>query len=291
MKTASAALIELLNTSEMFYPADLYTFTLVSGTVVRYTSHDVNIWIGTSTPVLYTPMTLQRDRIKLETGLTIDDLKIEIYANSDDTIGGSQILSLIRGGSFDGAILSLDRVFNPTFWQYNTPPISTDYTVNLFLGRADAPNITRQIATLEVKSLTELLNIKMPRNLAMPSCVNTLYDYTCALNRADFEVNGTVTSGSTTTVINNDLATSATYYDLGVLLFTSGNNNGNRRFIKKYAPGTIQITPPLPYAPEAGDTFQIVPGCDKTQETCLNKFNNLVNFKGMPYVPTTESIL
>ena len=46
MKSASASLISLLNTSSVFYPADLYTFTLISGTVVRYTSHDINIQVG-----------------------------------------------------------------------------------------------------------------------------------------------------------------------------------------------------------------------------------------------------
>ena len=291
MKSASASLISLLNTSSVFYPADLYTFTLISGTVVRYTSHDINIQVGVSSPVLYTPMTLKRDNIKLETGINVDTLKIEVYADSSDTIGGSQILQMIRGGSFDGAILSLDRLFNPLFWQYNNPPISTDYMVNLFLGRVDAPEITRQIATLDVKSMTELLNIKMPRNLYMPSCSNTLYDTTCALSRATYEQTGTVTENSTTTVINNDLTTGAAYYDLGVILFTSGANNGNRRAIKSYVPGSIAVTPPLPSAPVAGDTFQVVPGCDKTQATCTVKFNNVVNFKGFPYVPTTESIL
>lgn len=291
MKTASAALVNLLNTSDKFYMADLYTFTLIGGTVVRYTSHDITLRIGTSTPVSFSPMTIKRDKTKLSVGINVDSLKVDIFADSNDKIGGSQILQMIRGGSFDGAFMSLDRVFSPTFWQYNMPIISTDYTVNLFTGRVDAPNITRQTATLDVKSVTELLNIKMPRNLFMPSCSNTLYDTVCALNRASFVVSSVVSDSSTTTLVTNSLTQAAGYFDLGVLTFTSGLNNGNRRTVKRYVPGSFQLTLPLPFVPANGDTFEVVPGCDKTQATCTNKFNNLVNFKGFPYVPTTESIL
>ena len=36
---------------------------------------------------------------------------------------------------------------------------------------------------------------------------------------------------------------------------------------------------------KAGDAFTVYPGCDKTRNTCLNKFNNLLRFRGFPYTP------
>jgi len=48
---------------------------------------------------------------------------------------------------------------------------------------------------------------------------------------------------------------------------------------------------PLPFAPNAGDAFTAYPGCDKTQNTCTAKFNNLANFEGFPYVPAPETAI
>ena len=33
-----------------------------------------------------------------------------------------------------------------------------------------------------------------------------------------------------------------------------------------------------------GDTFTIVAGCDGNATTCRNRFHNLVNFRGEPYI-------
>jgi len=53
--------------------------------------------------------------------------------------------------------------------------------------------------------------------------------------------------------------------------------------------GIFVLTQALPYAPAAGDTFVVYPGCDKSQRTCRLKFNNLANFGGFPYVPAPET--
>ena len=34
-----------------------------------------------------------------------------------------------------------------------------------------------------------------------------------------------------------------------------------------------------------GDKLRLFPGCDKTNVTCIAKFNNGINFVGEPYVP------
>lgn len=40
----------------------------------------------------------------------------------------------------------------------------------------------------------------------------------------------------------------------------------------------------------AGQWLEVVPGCDKTQDTCLNKFNNIVNRRAEPFAPGTDSV-
>ena len=81
----------------------------------------------------------------------------------------------------------------------------------------------------------------------------------------------------------------AGYFELGTLVFTSGENEGVSRSIKSYAPGVINFVFPLPFDPASGDTFTVYPGCDKQMSTCGAKFNNLANFGGEPFIPVPET--
>ena len=56
--------------------------------------------------------------------------------------------------------------------------------------------------------------------------------------------------------------------------------------IRDYAAdGTITLFEPAYYTPVVGNTFTMVPGCRKRLEDCRDKWNNVVNFGGFPYVP------
>ena len=39
------------------------------------------------------------------------------------------------------------------------------------------------------------------------------------------------------------------------------------------------------------DVFEIAVGCDKTLATCKAKFNNAINFRGMPHMPGNDFVL
>jgi hypothetical protein len=83
------------------------------------------------------------------------------------------------------------------------------------------------------------------------------------------------------------------YFSMGVIIFTSGVNNGLSRLIQTYtnngSNNVCNVIPPLPNAPSSGDTFSCIPGCSRTLSTCVNKFNNEAHFMGYPFVPTPES--
>tara|TARA_R110000787_G_scaffold42303_8_gene104003 strand:+ start:2894 stop:6394 length:3501 start_codon:yes stop_codon:yes gene_type:complete len=42
---------------------------------------------------------------------------------------------------------------------------------------------------------------------------------------------------------------------------------------------------PTPLEMQAGDTFNLEPGCNKLRATCRDKFDNIVNFGGWPFIP------
>jgi len=53
----------------------------------------------------------------------------------------------------------------------------------------------------------------------------------------------------------------------------------------------VNIAIPTPFDIVASDTFTIITGCDKTQRTCIDKFNNNVNHGGFPNIPGPDKIL
>ncbi len=56
--------------------------------------------------------------------------------------------------------------------------------------------------------------------------------------------------------------------------------DGDRRLIELWsAPGAV---------PAAGDTIRIEAGCDKRFATCSEKFDNELNFRGFPHIPSED---
>lgn len=50
----------------------------------------------------------------------------------------------------------------------------------------------------------------------------------------------------------------------------------------------IQLSIPMPRAIPVGTTYTITRGCNREWTTCKNVFNNLVNFRGFPFVPGVD---
>lgn len=288
MKPASSALISYINTVRatgdvVLKMADVFTFTLASGVVLRYTNVDVTVTYN-GNAYAANSVRVSGLKYKASIGLEVDQQQITVSALATDTIGaGASFLQALRDGSFDGALVERDRVF-----------FSDDIGgtviggVTLFKGRlGKIEKIGRTSATITVNSDLVLLDHDMPRNIYQPTCLHTLYDSGCALSRSSFSTNGTVGPGSTASVIN--WAGAANNFRQGTLTFTSGVNDGVSVTVGSVNPGTsVMLIYPLEAVPSPGDTFTVAFGCDHTPSTCQNKFNNLVNFRGFPFVPPPQ---
>jgi uncharacterized phage protein (TIGR02218 family) len=284
VKSADPALVTLLSTAREFWMADLYTFTLVDGTVLRYTSADVDVVAGVRT-FSYSGPIIQRSRTRIAIGTAVDTLDLTITAQSDTLLSGLPWLQAITNGALDGATVDLERAFAAT------PGAAIAGTVLLFSGRVSDTTTDSLNARVIVRSHMELLNTPLPRNLYQPPCGFSLYDTGCGVSRASFLVNSSVASGSTRQVINCALAQASGYFSIGELVFTSGANLGVRRTVKSYTPGVVTLAYPLPRDVTVGNTFTIYPGCDKRLTTCDTKFANKARFRGTPFVPVPETSL
>jgi hypothetical protein len=81
------------------------------------------------------------------------------------------------------------------------------------------------------------------------------------------------------------------YFAYGKVVWTSGANKGFTSTVKTFAPGTVTLGLPTPNKMAVGDTYTIYAGCDKQWSTCKNRYGNLVNFRGEPYIPGPDTML
>ncbi len=285
MKTASPALINLLNTSQQFAMADLYTFTLASGTVYRYTNADIDITLdGFQYASLGAPL-ISRTATKSVRGVEVDTLTLNIAASTNHKIEGIPFhVAILKDGLLDGARIQLSRAFAASWTETFAGALI------LFAGRVSNVQGNRSDLKITVKSEIELLNLLLPRNLFQASCTHTLYDVGCGIKRDNCKTTGTVQSATTTSMQSNNRQPHG-HFSQGVIMFTSGPHAGVKRTVKSYADGAFAFTPPLATPPSAGSTFQAWPGCNKTSNTCQRRFGNIVHFRGFPFVPSPETAL
>ena len=85
----------------------------------------------------------------------------------------------------------------------------------------------------------------------------------------------------------NDNATPKGYYKYGLIKFLNGNLAGINIQIKDESEGTVYILKNTKLL-NVNDEFIIYAGCNKTMTTCKNKFNNVINFRGEPFIEENQ---
>ena len=227
---------------------------------------------------------IRRNAIRSQVGTSVADLRVELLCDAGSTLNGEEALAFALSGGFDGALVSVDRVY-ASAWG-----VTPAGNLSSFVGRIADVEVESGKITIDAKAMTELLNVQMPINLYQATCIHTLYGPGCNLSAAAFTDTGAVGANATRSVIPSNLAATSDYYALGVVAFTSGPNAGLTRTVKAYATGgNITLGFPLPVAPGAADSFDIRPGCDKLQTTCNAKFSNTANIRLYPYIPVPEA--
>ncbi|SEJ56150.1 DUF2163 domain-containing protein [Frateuria terrea] len=288
MKSISADFKTMLTSSKQLMVADLYTLTLLSGTVLYYTDAPQNITYGGHIFLAAQSSSgvpgFGRGPIKLSIGLQVESLEVDVFYDGDTLIMGKTPGAFANAGGFDGARVKVDKFLTPSLTD------TSRGIVNLFTGTVADVSAGSGKVSLNVSSDLVYLSAAFPRNYFLPQCNHALFDAGCGLVKSSFAVSGSVDSGTVTTITDAGLTQAADYFAQGYIVITSGANAGLTRSVKSFSGGVLSLLYPLPGACAAGDTFTAYPGCDKTQSTCSAKFANLSRFRGFPYVPTPEVI-
>ena len=288
MKSAPTAVISALQSSRELSFADCFTITLADSTVARYTNaqFDVSIPQPGNPPLLFIAGDILVDGLKLKQtcGVDIDEQSIDISFKPTSTIAGLPWPIAVREGRFDGATMERARAVL-------TAPGGTvigGAAVTVFHGPvATVDNIGCLSCKMTVKSMLNKLAVDMPRDIWQPCCLNMLYDNQCTMVKAANASSGTVGASPTLSYIPWSGST-LDIFDQGTVTFESGANVGVSRTVQKSTSSGLTLSRPLDYALAPGDSFVVYKGCDKTMATCLNRFNNLANFRGFPFVPPPE---
>lgn len=288
MRTQDANILAVLATGR-FAKAELWQFDLQAplATSLYLTNYDHALTVGGHT--YNDGFMLKRSALTSTADLSPGSITLEISPQFDAVdamkVGNYSVSESLRRGYFDNAAVSFSKIFMQTAGDTSLGGVLW------FKGAVANVEVARASATITIESALAQLNVAMPRNVYQTGCLHALFDAGCTLSKASYKSTGSV-SGTPTSLrafSYAGLAQASGYFSLGTIKFTSGKNNGETRSVKFYGSGTIILANPLPVIPAASDTFDIYPGCDKTQGTCTTKFSNIVHFRGYPYIPVPET--
>jgi len=315
MKPATTALINYLNANDTVAMADLWTFSIVGNLVLRYVDYPLpQIQIPQTnfpgSPLNYAPSGVPltflrgpkfgRSKVATKVGIEPSELDLNIYADTNvDFIGDLTWQSFTLVGGFDGAFVELNRFFMPTGNDGIAGPLDPSLgAIVWFYGKVATAEITRTSINIKVKSLVNLLHQQqMPRRIFQTGCTHIFGDAMCGYDR----INGKNALGQSTGIGAGsfgaqagstqwnilDAGTISQNFAQGTCVCLTGQNVGISRGISGIVGGLVELTRPFPFPVSAGDSFNLLPGCDHTIARC-QALNNLARYGGFPYIPPPE---
>lgn len=274
MKTISPELASHL-AQETTTLAQCWKLTRCDGIVMGFTDHDQDIEYDALSYIASSGLT--SSAIASQSSLAVDNLDIEGILHAD-MISESDILA----GLYDYAEVE-------TFI-LNYTDISQG-RLQLRYGWLGEIKLDRGQFVAELRGLTQKLAQHVGK-LYSPICRTQLGDARCGVDVSAYQVTGSVSALSGNGVIDVSRTEETSFFNGGMLTFTSGKNQQLVREVKFFfAGGEMQMALPFPYEIEVGDTYELIPGCNKTITTCIARYDNAINFRGEPHVPGVDQLL
>ncbi len=253
--------------------ATLWKVTRTDGVVMGFTDHDRDLaynGITYKAATGFTPSTISGSA-----DLSVDNLDVQSVLSSDDITEEDLI-----AGLYDGASVHVMLV---------------DY-VNLAAGvlkqrRGELGEVT--ITDLGFTAELRGMMAKFDNNLCelySSSCRADLGDARCGILLTVWSVTGTVTAVADNGTFTDGARSEADgWFSGGLLTWDSGANAGRQMEIRSFTTGGgFALFMPMAATIAVGDTYSAIAGCDKTFDTCRDKFANHVNFRGEPHIPGND---
>lgn len=250
-------------------PCELYHFWRDGGEHWRYTDGDVSV---TFEEDIYTPATLSRSLIKYNAQLEVTTLTINASYVNDS------VLEFMAINPVEILWVSISKLYR------DQTPLEASV---IFIGQIKNVIFKGITANVECVGFEHFLNQPVPIWRYQLTCNHMVFDSKCTKVAADYKTTTTVTLDSTGIKL-----TSADFDVLDDGYFTGGKVvfGDEARTIVGHVGSVITLMYKMQEL-EDNDSVDVYPGCDGRIETCKDKFNNIINFLGFPFIPTENPAL
>lgn len=165
------------------------------------------------------------------------------------------------------------QFFEVSLTSYNPPGTPNFVTITLHGGKSGATEPTWPTVLGET-----VTDGQLTWKAVLPKIANGTVSAT--INRMQFVDSSRVEPAST--------------FQYGWLKWTSGANAGRQVEVQQYVlgpPPTITLLEVMNFPIQAGDEYMISWGCSKTRASCKNIYDNMLNMRGFPDMPTEDRAL
>ncbi|MBS9781849.1 MAG: phage BR0599 family protein [Gammaproteobacteria bacterium] len=245
-------------------PTELYLF-----------SQGVNVWRYTNglTEInfnggIFKPSTIERNNVSQSTDIAKNGIKLKFPLTNKFA---QQFIN------FTPDDVTTVTVFRGEF---RRDVGSNNFSV-FWRGRVLSAKVNNAVITIECESIFTSVRRPGLRARYELQCRHALYSQNCGVNQSGYKESTKVFNVKNGYILQTDGISKDNGWFSGGMVQTQ---DGVLRYIAEHKDNEIILNRPF-NDNIAGQTVALYPGCDHLKETCKNKFNNLDNFGGFPYIP------
>jgi uncharacterized phage protein (TIGR02218 family) len=255
--------------------ATCWRVTRTDGVIIRVTDHNCELEVDeelTDVRFIYTPVTgFNTSAREFASGLKERNAEITGAISSDLILPEDLRAGRYRNAEVREMLVDWSHAWAGPYYANEYSIVSLSYDGAIWKADVIGPSAAKLL--------------KPSGRIYNRTCDADLFDGRCKVNRASFTQSGTVTAvANPRRTFTISVSQPDNYFERGELSFTSGGLTGLTFEIAWHVGGQISFYLQTPFNVAIGHAFTIVPGCDQLKETCKNKFSNLVNFRGYPYL-------
>ena len=268
MKDASVEYIAKEEASQR-KPVELYHIWRDGGEHWYYTSGDVTLTYDGND---YVPATLKRTGAKYDSQLEVTKMEVTAGYLEDP------VIEFIAINPIEILWIEIKKLFR------DQDPLEASI---VFVGQIKHVSFQGNAAKVECVGFEHFLKMPVPTFRYQITCNHKLFDSGCGLIKASYKITTEVTLNADKTQLTSSAfeAKADGYFTFGHVDF-----GVESRMIIVHTGNTITLAYKMNEL-DSGETVDAYPGCDGRAITCRDKFNNIDNFLGFPFIPQENPAL
>ena len=249
-------------------PVELYKIW-ANTTYWYYTNGDVPV---TYSGVEYVPTAIARDSTSYDSTMDVTNINIKF------AVVTNPVIQFVAQNPVTTVWIEISRLFR------DQTPLEKGV---VFIGQIKNVSFKGTYGEAACVGFEHFLRSIIPLWRYSTTCNHTIFDSNCKKVKASYKVVATVMIDETQTIVTS--ATFATkpdgYFQYGLMEF--GNEY---RTMVSHVGNTITLNYRMVNLADS-NVVDVYPGCDGLVTTCRDKYDNILNFLGFPFIPEINPAL